>query len=162
MFVMTLAMRLASVDTREMDSVTGKPEDRSAIAEEDSVEVTYPDPRVYFAAERTLLAWIRTGVALIAFGFVVAKVGFEPGLSNSVVQGASTGLPASALLGALLVVMGLILLVVSLLRHRRFILAMEANRFRAVFNMRLPVLLVAMLCVGGGWLLYLLLTRQGL
>ncbi len=33
------------------------------------------DPRVRFAAERTLLAWLRTGLALIGFGFVVAKFG---------------------------------------------------------------------------------------
>ena len=31
------------------------------------------DPRVRFAAERTLLAWIRTGLALMGFGFVVAR-----------------------------------------------------------------------------------------
>jgi putative membrane protein len=31
------------------------------------------DPRVYFAAERTLLAWIRTGLAMMGFGFVVAR-----------------------------------------------------------------------------------------
>jgi putative membrane protein len=33
------------------------------------------DPRVYFAAERTLLAWVRTGLGLMGFGFVVAKFG---------------------------------------------------------------------------------------
>jgi uncharacterized membrane protein YidH (DUF202 family) len=33
------------------------------------------DPRVYFAAERTLLAWVRTGIAIMAFGFVVARFG---------------------------------------------------------------------------------------
>ena len=31
--------------------------------------------RVFFAAERTLLAWIRTGVAVMGLGFVVAKFG---------------------------------------------------------------------------------------
>jgi uncharacterized membrane protein YidH (DUF202 family) len=31
------------------------------------------DPRVYFAAERTLLAWVRTGLAMMGFGFVVAR-----------------------------------------------------------------------------------------
>lgn len=31
------------------------------------------DPRVRFAAERTLLAWMRTGLALMGFGFVVAR-----------------------------------------------------------------------------------------
>ena len=34
-----------------------------------------PDPRIFFAAERTLLAWIRTGLALMALGFVVARFG---------------------------------------------------------------------------------------
>jgi putative membrane protein len=48
---------------------SGKPEipGKPAIAEQ--------DPRVYFAAERTFLAWIRTGLALMGFGFVVARFG---------------------------------------------------------------------------------------
>jgi Domain of unknown function (DUF202) len=33
------------------------------------------DPRVYFAAERTLLAWQRSAVAFIALGFVVERFG---------------------------------------------------------------------------------------
>lgn len=33
------------------------------------------DPRVFFAAERTLLAWIRSGITVMALGFVVAKFG---------------------------------------------------------------------------------------
>ena len=37
--------------------------------------VSEPDPRVFFAAERTFLSWIRTGLALMGFGFVVARFG---------------------------------------------------------------------------------------
>ncbi len=37
-------------------------------------EVT--DPRIYMAAERTFLAWVRTAVALIVFGFVIEKFEF--------------------------------------------------------------------------------------
>jgi putative membrane protein len=32
-----------------------------------------PDPRVLFAAERTLLAWVRSSISVTALGFVVAK-----------------------------------------------------------------------------------------
>lgn len=44
------------------------------------------DPRLRFAAERTRLAWMRAGLALIACGFVVARFGLFlreiPALSN--------------------------------------------------------------------------------
>jgi len=33
------------------------------------------DPCVFFAAERTLLAWVRSGITVMALGFVVAKFG---------------------------------------------------------------------------------------
>jgi len=33
------------------------------------------DARIYFAAERNLLAWVRTGLAMMGFGFVVARFG---------------------------------------------------------------------------------------
>ena len=33
------------------------------------------DPRVFFAAERTLLTWNRTSLALMAFGFVIERFG---------------------------------------------------------------------------------------
>lgn len=34
-----------------------------------------PDAREYLAEERTALAWIRTSLALMGFGFVVARFG---------------------------------------------------------------------------------------
>jgi putative membrane protein len=39
----------------------------------DSLPNGKPDPDVFFSAERTYLAWIRTGVALMGFGFVLAR-----------------------------------------------------------------------------------------
>lgn len=33
----------------------------------------YIDPRFKFAAERTMLAWVRTGLALMGFGFIMVE-----------------------------------------------------------------------------------------
>lgn len=41
-----------------------------------------PDPRVFFAAERTLLAWVRSGLTVMALGFVVARFGLVVGLAS--------------------------------------------------------------------------------
>ena len=49
------------------------------------------DPRVRFAAERTLLAWVRTGLALMGFGFVVARFGLFLRELPAAVPGAPSG-----------------------------------------------------------------------
>jgi putative membrane protein len=65
------------------------------------------DPRVYFAAERTLLAWLRTGISIMAFGFVVARFGLFLRLIRAQgTEGPSHGL--SPYIGAILVVLGVI------------------------------------------------------
>jgi putative membrane protein len=51
------------------------------------VQDSAADPRIYMAAERTFLAWIRTGIAFMGFGFVVARFGLflrEIAVSNNV------------------------------------------------------------------------------
>lgn len=63
----------------------------------------------YLAAERTLLAWIRTGLALMGFGFVVARFGLflerlQP--THSVASDHSYGL--SLWFGTALIVTGII------------------------------------------------------
>ena len=81
---------------------------------------TEADPRVYFAAERTLLAWIRTGMTIMAFGFVVARFGLFLRLLRL-----ETGQPEpsggiSPYLGAMLVVIGVVAISAGTKRYRDF------------------------------------------
>jgi len=41
----------------------------------DQSPALHPDVRDFLAVERTFLAWIRTGLSLMGFGFVVARFG---------------------------------------------------------------------------------------
>jgi putative membrane protein len=64
--------------------------------------------RDHAANERTLLAWIRTGIALMAFGFAIARFGLflrEVGQVGQVHVGQGVG---SAWFGVVLVVIGLL------------------------------------------------------
>ena len=72
------------------------------------------DPRIYFAAERTFLAWIRTGLGLMGVGFAVSRFGlFLRELSKSPLHSTMH----SVATGVLLVVLGVAVLIAALLQH---------------------------------------------
>jgi putative membrane protein len=80
------------------------------------------DPRVYFAAERTFLAWIRTGLALMGFGFVVARFG----LFLRELQLEQSGVPMKSHLfslwfGTALIAVGVVVNVISTWKHVRMV-----------------------------------------
>ena len=80
----------------------------------------------YLAAERTLLAWIRTGLAMMGFGFVVARFGlFLQQLR--VVQNSPTAehYGLSLWFGTALIVVGVVVNLVSGWRHLRLVHALD-------------------------------------
>jgi putative membrane protein len=78
------------------------------------------DPRVRFAAERTLLAWIRTGLAMMGFGFVVARFGLFLREIAGPGRPGPMGHPGSSLgIGTALVVLGVVVNLIAAAEHAR-------------------------------------------
>jgi putative membrane protein len=79
------------------------------------------DPRIYYAAERTMLAWVRTGIALMGFGFVVERFGLflrEIAVARDVVPTTQPG--ASLWVGTVLILLGVWVNIAAAIRHVRF------------------------------------------
>jgi putative membrane protein len=89
------------------------------------------DPRVYMAAERTFLAWIRTGLALMGFGFVVARFGlFLRELSVTTAQPGPQTTHFSVWIGTALVLIGVAVNVLAALHHVRLVRALSRGTAR--------------------------------
>ncbi|MGA2564610.1 MAG: DUF202 domain-containing protein [Steroidobacteraceae bacterium] len=79
-----------------------------------------PDPRVLFAAERTLLAWQRSSLALMGFGFVIER--FSLFLSVLRHEPGSPGHHLfSVLVGVALILIGVAVALASSFGYRRFV-----------------------------------------
>lgn len=120
------------------------------------------DPRVLLAAERTLLAWVRTALALMGFGFVVARFGLflhemtqtRPGPPNTL-----TGM--SLWLGTALVVLGVLVNVTAAVQHIQRLQLLKRGEPLEGTVWSLGVIVTLMLaCIGTAMTAYLFLGSQ--
>ncbi|HWD21546.1 MAG TPA: DUF202 domain-containing protein [Burkholderiales bacterium] len=76
------------------------------------------DPRVLFAAERTLMAWSRTAAGLMAFGFLVDR-------TSVLLPGAAPRPNFAFWIGLAFVLLGVLLSALSILQYRRSVASLR-------------------------------------
>lgn len=90
---------------------------RSEMLKSDMLDTNEPvDPRILFAEQRTFLAWLRTGLALMGFGFVVARFGIFLRVEASTAGSSPTG-GFSQGFGVILLALGVALTGASAVQH---------------------------------------------
>jgi putative membrane protein len=118
------------------------------------------DPRTLLAEERTFLAWIRTGIALMGFGFVVARFGLF--LRELASLKTIAHLETSALsvpLGTALLAAGVLVNILSAVRHVRVVRALNAGSPIATKPSSMAIA-VAMGLAGAGLAMAVYLTLE--
>ncbi len=119
------------------------------------------DPRVYFAAERTFLAWIRTGLGLMGVGFAVARFGlFLRELRGTEAHLTPQGTGLSLWSGVSIVSLGVVVLVAAVIQHFTLIKELSTGSWQPGRISRNAVVLAVFLAlVGVGMAIYLLILR---
>ena len=121
------------------------------------------DPRVYFAAERTLLAWIRTGVALMGIGFAVSRFGLflrQITTAETLLTTNARTTGVSLWSGVALVILGVVVTLVAALRHVQLIHELSSGTWQPGKISRDAVVVSLILAaIGLGMAIYLILIR---
>ncbi len=107
------------------------------------------------ANERTFLAWVRTGIAVIAFGFVIEKFNlFVQTLAQANIvdmgrkqQIAKLAGPYGRYEGAALILVGLALVIVAAARFVRTSRLLDDHEAHKAYGVRAEVILSAVLAV---------------
>jgi len=118
------------------------------------------DPRVYFAAERTLLAWLRTGLALMGVGFAVARFGlFLRQMQASEVHGPVHSSGMSVWSGVALVMLGVVVNLGAMVQHVKLTRALMSGTWRPGVAVQAVALAVTLALIGLAMAVYLILMR---
>ena len=110
------------------------------------------DPRVLFAAERTLLAWSRTAAGLMAFGFLVDRTGL-------IVQGKAAARDLGFWIGLAFILLGVLLCGLSVVQYRRSLASLRPVEIPPGYWVNLSIFMsVAIGLLGLALAAYLVLT----
>jgi putative membrane protein len=111
----------------------------------------------HLANERTFLAWIRTSIGIMAFGFVVVKFSLFV-KQVSLILGKNTTTPSgnySGIIGIIIVAVGAIVLLLSYVRFKKIEKQLITGQYKQTSNL-VSVLTIAIFIVSILLLIYLI------
>jgi uncharacterized protein (DUF302 family)/uncharacterized membrane protein YidH (DUF202 family) len=104
----------------------------------------------YLAAERTVLAWIRTGIALMGLGFVLARFGlFLKEFNHLQPDFQVKQYGVSLWIGIALILMGVSVCLLSTIRHLRMLKQLQAGESLYLRSPRLVIVVASALVILG-------------
>lgn len=111
----------------------------------------------HLANERTFLAWVRTGVAIVVFGFAIGRFAIAIRQLMQIQGGSSTTGGISVWFGTAAIIGGVALTLAGLVRYRHTRAQLEAGRFApAGFVVDLVGILTALFGLAlAGYLVYI-------
>jgi putative membrane protein len=116
------------------------------------------DPRVFFAAERTLLAWSRTSITVMVFGFVVERFGL---LAKMLLPkgGEIIERGISFWIGLVFILFGVTLSVLSTMQYLRVLKTLRKEEVPEGYWLHLGVITNIVLAILGLLVTFYLLTE---
>ncbi|MFV0607137.1 MAG: YidH family protein [Niabella sp.] len=116
----------------------------------------------HLANERTLLAWTRTGIAIMAFGFVVVKFSLFVKQLAYLVSGEKVQVPVnsrSGVYGVVIVIVGALTLIISYVQYKKTEKQLIKGQYQPSSKLIL-ILLLAMLITSVFLIAYLISSLQ--
>ena len=95
--------------------------------------------RSFLATERTLMAWIRTSISMIGFGFTLAKLFQSLAASNVLIRGPAGNAWTAEGVGMLLITLGTFSLIVAVFDHHREIKQLRTAGLPGRFSLTMVV-----------------------